>query len=74
MLVLRSPDGVGDAPVPHLLGLGVPLARAILAAHGGQLEELGEEADAMKIVIRFPPSRVMPTGSTVSTAAPYREV
>ncbi|HYJ36054.1 MAG TPA: ATP-binding protein [Rhizomicrobium sp.] len=41
-------------------GLGLPLAKAMLEVHGGQLEIHSAPGRGTSVVLKFPPSRVMP--------------
>jgi len=48
-------------------GLGLPLAKAMLELHGGSLEIESELGRGTVVVLKFPPSRVIP-GSAVAAA------
>jgi signal transduction histidine kinase len=47
-------------------GLGLPLAKAMLELHGGSLEIESELGRGTMVVLKFPPSRVIPGGEVAA--------
>ncbi|MBB4266204.1 PAS domain-containing sensor histidine kinase [Roseospira visakhapatnamensis] len=50
-------------------GLGLPLCRALMEAHGGTLDIISQSGEGTTVTLRFPASRAMPMGTLAPPAS-----